>query len=225
MKATLFFTATLGIALVGAPAAAQDGDDAPPHITAGITGGTLGVGPEVGVRISPSIGVRASASFLNLSHDFDVDDIDYNGKAKLESYGAVLDVYPFKSGLRISGGFRIDKNRVRVTSTPTSNVTVGDLTFTPAQIGTLSTDIDTREFVPLATVGYAGGLTRGVKFGIDAGVMFQGSPRVKSLTSTGTLASDPTFQTELAKERVRLNDKVDDYKLYPVVQLSLFYAF
>ena len=35
----------------------------------------------------------------------------------------------------------------------------------------------------------------------------------------------PTDQAEVEKERVKLNDKIDDYKYYPIVQLSLFYAF
>lgn len=191
----------------------------------GVTAGTLGVGPEAGFRPSPIFGARVSASFLDVSHDFDIDDINYNGKAKLESYGAMLDLYPFMGGLRVSGGFRIDKNRVNLTATPTSNVTVGDVSYTPAQIGTLSGRVDADEFVPVVTIGYAGGLTKGLKFGIDAGVMFQGKPVAQNLAATGSLASNAAFQTELEKERQKVNRDMEDYRYYPVVQLSLFYAF
>ncbi len=208
--------------LAAAPAIAQD--DAA-GFTVGVTGGSLGVGPEVGFRASSLLGVRASASFLDVSHSFDVDDIDYNGKVKLESYGAMVDLYPFKGGLRVSGGFRIDKNRVNVTAAPTSNVSVGDATFTPTQIGTLSGHVDADEFAPVITVGYAGGITKGLKFGIDAGVMFQGNPEVRNLAATGTLANDSAFKAELEKERIKFNKEIDDYKYYPVVQLSIFYAF
>lgn len=204
------------------PALAQD--DAATY-SAGVTAGSLGVGPEVGFRPSPMFGVRGSASFLNVNGDFDVDDIDYRGKVKLESYGAVADFYPFKGGLRISGGFRINKNRVNVTATPTSNVTVGNVTYTPAQVGTLTGNVKTDEFAPVVTVGYAGGLTKGIKFGIDAGVMFQGDPNVQNLRGTGSLASNTAFLAEIERERVKFNDEIKDYRYYPVVQLSLFYAF
>lgn len=207
--------------LAASPALAEDASG----FTAGVTAGSLGVGPEVGYRVSPMIGVRANASFVDVSHDFDIDDIDYNGKVKLESYGAMLDLYPFKGGFRVSGGFRINKNRVNVTATPTGNVTVGDVTFTPVQVGTLTGQVDTDEFAPVLTVGYAGGLTKGLKFGIDAGVLFQGKPEINNLRSNGSFATNATFIAELEKERVKFNNDIDDYKFYPVVQLSVFYAF
>lgn len=220
---SLSFALFAGTALLAAsPALAQQDASG---FSVGVTGGTLGVGPEVGYRVSPMIGIRANASFLDVSHDFDIDDIDYAGKAKLESYGAVIDLYPFKGGFRVSGGFRINKNRVNVTASPTGNVTVGDVSFTPAQIGTLSGHVDADEFAPLLTLGYAGGLTKGLKFGIDAGVLFQGKPEVQNLRATGSFANNATFLAELEKERVKFNNDIDDYKFYPVVQLSVFYAF
>jgi len=222
MKSLHFGAAAVAALLAVSPALAQD--DAA-RFSVGVTAGSLGVGPEVGFRPSSMFGARASASFFDLSHDFDVDDIDYNGKVKLESYGAMLDFYPFQGGFRLSGGFRVNNNRVGVTATPTGNVTVGDVTYTPAQVGTLSGHVDTKDFAPVVTIGYAGGLTRGLKFGIDAGVMFQGEPQVRDLRATGALANDTAFLAELDRERVKFNDDIDDYKYYPVVQLSLFYAF
>jgi hypothetical protein len=37
----------------------------------GITGGTLGVGPELSYAINPYIGLRGNITFLNISHSFD----------------------------------------------------------------------------------------------------------------------------------------------------------
>ncbi len=221
IKSICFGLAGAVAMLAAAPALAQD----EATVTVGVTGGTLGLGPEIGYRVNPTIGVRANASFLGVSHDFDVDDIDYRGKVKLESYGAMIDVYPFQGSFRLSGGFRIDKNRVNLTATPTANVTVGDVSYTPAQVGTLSGQVKASEFVPVATIGYAGGLTRGLKFGVDAGVMFQGKPKAQNLTATGTLATNPAFIAELEKERLKVNRDMEDYRFYPVLQLSVFYAF
>jgi hypothetical protein len=204
------------------PAQAQN---APSNFSLGVTAGSLGIGPEAGARINSTIGVRANASFLDFDHDFDVNDIDYTGKVKLESYGANIDLYPFDGGFRLSAGFRINRNQANAVATPSSSVTVGDATFTPVQIGTLTGNARTNDVAPTLTVGYAGGLTKGIKFGIDAGAMFQGSPTVGELQSTGRFANDPTFKAQLEKERQDLNNKVDDYKVYPILQLSLFYAF
>lgn len=57
-------------ALLPAVALAQDESSG---MTASITAGTLGIGPEVGYRPSSLLGIRASATFLRLSHDVDVD--------------------------------------------------------------------------------------------------------------------------------------------------------
>lgn len=62
-------------ALASVPATAQATDDAGTVISAAVTGGTLGVGPEVGVRFSDHLGVRVSATFLKVSADFDPDEI------------------------------------------------------------------------------------------------------------------------------------------------------
>lgn len=208
--------------LLALPARAQD---AARPFSLGVTGGSLGLGPEAGVRINPAIGLRASASFLDFGHDFDVNDIVYDGKVKLESYGANIDLYPLDNGFRVSAGFRVDHNRVNVSATPTVPVTVGDISFTPAQIGMLSGTVWAENFAPMLTLGYAGGLSKAVKFGVDAGAMFQGRPTVRDLNSTGMLADDPIFVSQLARERQDLNDKMRDYKVYPILQLSLFYAF
>lgn len=55
--------------------------------------------------------------------------------------------------------------------------------------------------------------------------MFQGSPRVSDLRSTGTLANDPLFRAELERERQEIEDDIDQFKIYPVIQLSLSYLF
>lgn len=212
----------LGLVGLAMPAQAQDTSSS---FSIGVTGGSLGVGPEAGARINSTIGVRANASFLDFSHDFDVNDIDYSGKVKLESYGANIDLYPFDGGFRISAGFRINRNQVNAVASPSGPVTVGDATFTPTQIGTLTGNARTNDVAPTLTIGYAGGLTKGIKFGVDAGAMFQGSPTVGELQSSGMFANDPNFRSQLEKERRDLNNKIDDYKVYPILQLSLFYAF
>lgn len=208
-------------ALVAAtPAFAQDTGG----FQLGLTGGTLGIGPEIGFR-TPGFGVRGNATFLGLGREVESDGVVYDGDLRLRSYGAMLDLYPGGGGFRLSAGARINNNRIDLSATPTADVEIGDEIFTPAEIGVLTGEVDTKNLAPMLTIGWGGDASPGFKFGIDAGALFQGSPRVSEFRSTGTLANDPAFQAELARERQEIEDDIDGYKIYPVLQLSLSYLF
>ena len=213
--------------VVAMPAAAQDGmlDDNGAGVSIAVTAGTLGIGPEVGYRASDHIGARVNATFLGFNADFDSDEITYDGKLKLKSYGAMLDLYPMGGHFRVSAGARINKNRARVVATPSAPVEVGDTIYTPAQIGTLRGRAEVKEFAPALTLGWSGANRRGFMFGFDAGVLFQGTVRIRDFTATGSLANAPDFRASLEEERRELQDDVDDYKVYPIAQLSIGYRF
>ena len=210
-----------GAALIAAaPAMAQS---APDTFSVGVTGGTLGIGPEVGFR-SGAFGGRANATFLGYGRDVDSDDINYDGKLKLRSYGAMLDLYVFGGGFRVSPGLRVSRNRVTLKATPTANVEIGDETYTPAEIGTLSGEVRAKKLAPTLTVGW-GTSSPGFYFGLDAGAMFQGSPKVKKLTTTGLLSTNADLQADLAVEREEIEDDIDNFKIDPILQLALGYRF
>jgi hypothetical protein len=223
MKSYLTIAAA-GSALCAAPAFAQDQSST---FSVGVSGGTLGIGPEVIARISPLLGVRGSATFLGFGHSVDGDDIEYDGDLKLASAGVAFDLHPFQNGFRISGGARYNKNKVKLKATPGvgETVEIGGTTYTGSQIGTLNGDIRVKEFAPTLTIGYGSGLTKGVTFGIDAGVMFEGKPRIRDLRATGPIANNPTFQDALAREEQDIRDDVEKYDIFPIVQLSIGYAF
>ena len=195
-------------------------------ITLGVTGGTLGIGPEVSYRVNPIIALRGSATFFGLSHDSSIAGYDYRGKLRLRNYGATVDVYPLLSGLRLSAGARVtDDNRISFVGQPRGNETFGGVTLTPEQQGTLAGEFRTKSVAPILTVGYSRSSITGLTFGIDAGAMFHGKPRVENLVATGRLANDPLVQARRAEQEQRLRDKVDNYKVYPVLQLSAGFRF
>jgi opacity protein-like surface antigen len=196
------------------------------RVTAAVTGGTLGIGPEVGLRFSDTIGIRGNATFLGFGADFDSDDITYDGKLKLKSFGAMVDLYPFGGSFRVSGGARINHNRARVRATPTgTTVEVGDDTYTAAQIGTLTGRADVRKFAPALTLGWGGGRAKGFMFGTEAGVLFQGRARLRQFTATGTLANNQAFRNSLERERLDLQDDIDKVKVYPILQVMIGWRF
>jgi len=223
MKTGLYGIATLIAVAAASPVLAQDATG--PVVTAAVTGGTLGIGPEAGVRFSKTFGVRANATFLGADASVDSDGIDYDGSLKLRSAGIMADVYPFGGSFRISGGARVNGNKARVVATPNEPTEIGDITYTPAQIGTLTGRAVTKDFAPALTLGYGGSMRSGFVFGIEAGALFQGKVRIRDFVASGTLANNPTFQAELAQQRADLQDDVNDYKVYPIVQISLGYRF
>lgn len=192
-------------------------------VSAGVTGGTLGIGPELGYR-GARVGVRGNATFFGLSRSVESDGVDYDGDLKLRSVGAMADFYPFGGGFRISAGARINKNQVRLTAKPTEDVEIGDEVYTPEQIGTLFGKVEGKKLAPTLTIGWGSSGGPGLHFSIDAGAMFQGSPKVTELRTTGML-NDPEFQEDLQRERREIEDDISSFKLYPVVQLGIGYRF
>ncbi len=209
--------AAAALLATGSAATAQDAG----RFRLGVTGGTLGIGPEAGYRFSKSVGLRANATFLSVSHGFDSDDVDYDGKVKLKSGGAMVDVFPFGGGFFISGGARINGNKGRVVATPTGPQEIGGRVYTPAQIGTLRGRAETKNFAPQLTLGYSGGMQRGFTFGTEVGALFQGRVRLPALTASNS-GINPA---DLEAERADLQDDIDDYKVYPILQLRIGYRF
>lgn len=219
------------LAFGAASLAAQDtqssstGTDRGGAFSARVSAGTLGIGPELGYRFSETAGVRVGASLLSVNQGFESDGIDYDGNVRLRSAGAMFDLYPFGGGFRLSAGGRINGNRVGLVATPTQDVEIDGEIYSPAEVGTLTGRATTKSFAPALTLGYGGSLRRGFVFGIEAGVLFQGALRVEPFTSSGSLANDPDFRQALEDERLEIQEEVDEYKLYPIVQLSLGYRF
>lgn len=212
------------LALAAVPAAAEDAE-----LSAGVSAGTLGVGPEVGVRLNRTIGVRANAMLADTGlSDIDAssDDIDFGGRLRSRSVGAMLDFYPLGGGFRVSTGFRLNGNKAVLKATPTTNTTIGARTVTPVQVGTLRASYRVRDWAPAVTVGYAGDIAPRLTLGVEAGAVYHGAPRITALRSQGgTLSDDPGFAADLETERMLIQNDIGDYKFYPVVQASLALRF
>ncbi len=190
-----------------------------------VTGGTLGVGPEIGWRLSDHIGIRGSATFLSVSASFDSEDAEYDGKVKLNSFGGMIDVYPFGSNFRLSGGARINNNAVDVSLMPTGATDVGDVEYTAAQIGRIDGRAEPKKFSPALTLGWSGSNRRGFIVGMEAGALFQGAFKLDEFTATGTARDNPGFRASLERERVSLQSDVDKVKVYPILQFAIGYRF
>ncbi len=209
-----------GIAAMSAlPAAAQ--------FAIGAGGGTTGGTLEAQVRITDFIGLRANGNYLKFDLDETYDDIDYTADLDLNSIGAFVDLRPFSNSFLITGGAYLGDKKIDGNAMPNGPVEIGNQTFTPDQIGTLNLAATADDVAPFLGLGFDSTFQGEGHWGFKliAGAMFSGTPEV-SLTSTGgTLSDDPNFQAELENERQNLQDDVDDFEVYPVLQLGLTYRF
>ena len=208
----------LSIVLAASVLAASSPARAGDRVGVGVKVGTLGVGFDLTGRITDWFNVRGSYSTKDLSKTHESSGIEYDDDIALGAYGVLLDFHPFKNNFRLTAGFMRNRTGVDVTSTPTQDTEIGDTTYTPAQIGTLTGTIDFKDDVPYFGIGY-GNAAKGphrVKFLLDLGILEQGSGQVTLTSSTGLVS-----QSDLDKEVQQVQDDIKDYKLYPVLSLGI----
>ncbi len=191
----------------------------------GIKVSTLGPGVEIEGRMNDNLGLRANANYLPFSVSVTADDVDYDADFSWKSGGAMVDFYPFSGIFRITGGLFYNGNDVDLSATPSSNVTVGDSTYTPAQIGSIDGSLDFNTIAPYAGLGWSGGKAASGNWTVsfDVGVLFQGSPSVDELTASGDLAGNAAFIADLEKEKAEIEDEMEPFQYYPVLALTVSY--
>ncbi len=189
----------------------------------GVHAGTNGIGGEVGVRVLPTIVIRGVVQGYDYGYDQTIDDIAYDGTLKLGSYGLQADFRPPVVPFYLTAGIFANDNQFDLVATPASNVVIGNTTYTPSQVGTLNTKATFDDIAYFLGAGVK--LELGpIETALEAGVYYQGDPNVV-YTSTGLLASNPSFQTDLALETAKIVDELDAARYWPMVTLHGRYKF
>jgi len=186
---------------------------------------TLGLGGEFTTGVASNVNARVGFNML----DFDIDeqefeDIEYDIGLDFSSFSALADWYVFNGSFRISGGILSLNHELNLDARPaTDEIEIGEGTYLPADIGTLSGSVEIDGVAPYLGIGWGNPLTSSRRWGFtcDFGVAFTSSPDVK-LTATGEAAG---LEDDLTKEINDIEDGLDKFKLYPVIALSFFYRF
>ena len=190
----------------------------------GTTGGTI----EAQTQITPTIQLRGSYNYFEYGVDDTYDGIAYDGDLDLTTWGAFVDFRPFSNSFIVSAGAYFGDKGVKLNAMPTTNVEIGNQTFTPAQVGKLNADAALKDTAPFVGIGWDTTFqnsTPGLGFKFIVGAMFTGSPDVSMTSTGGTLSNDANFQTQLRIEEQKLQDDIDDYEIYPVVQAGVTWSF
>lgn len=210
--------ATLGLLALPATALA-DGH------AVGLKVGAFGLGAEYTHEITDRIAVRGALYGSNWGFDAEQSGIEYEADVVWDSLTAGVDFHPLKSALRLSVGVMRNDNALELLSRPTTNQTIGDTTYTPAQIGTLTGSLHFDDTAMFAGVGWDWSRDKSM-FGmsLDLGLVDQGDP-VVTLRGTGTLLGNPAFEQDITDEARQLTDDAGDFDLAPFLSVGFQFRF
>ncbi len=190
-----------------------------------VHGGTLGAGIGAAYSLNSWAGVHAEFEGFGLSHSFDVNENQYDGHLKLLQGGLYLDVFPFRaSGFRLTAGALINDDTLTAHAVPNSqgNYKIGD-DYVPAVGDAPSATATLPRVMPYIGIGYGHKpVSKGFGMTFDLGVAF-GRPH--TAYSIPAIYSMFTTQANIDQQEQYINDKVQRFKAYPVVQVGVSYRF
>ncbi|MDE0059743.1 MAG: hypothetical protein OXI22_03255 [Defluviicoccus sp.] len=220
------------------PGAAKAGDS---PIFAAAHGGTLGAGLMAGYDISPAFSARAMASYFAFGTDESTAGNDYSIDLQLLSLGVMGDWHPFENGFRVTAGGLFNGNKVTMASS------AEDLDLAGASYrGNMEAELGFNAVAPYVGIGWTSGRAdgRGLSFFADAGVIFQGSPKISASgrvegqgstcgfdlseggrATVGAGCGLADLRADLESEHADLEDQLSAFNLYPVLMLGVAYRF
>ena len=210
-----------------------------PTARAGAQVSTLGLGVFAAWDVSNAFAVRGMVNHFGQELDRHEAGIEYKVDLQLQSVGLILDWHAFRNGFRLSGGTFLNQNEFSAMAED-SGIEIGENEYN----GVIDALVGFDGVAPYLGLGWSSGRGRsGLSFGIEAGVLLQGTPK---LSASGTVTTDTgarcdfsvsedgkatvcpalgVLKTDLEAEHRELSDELEIYQLYPVVSLSVSYRF
>lgn len=202
----------------------------PERFAIGVNGGTTGLGVEGQFHATPYVNLRVAGDMFNYDTDFSTDDVDYQSEIDFQTISGFVDVHPFNNAFFVSAGVYGGDRSVEVRATSNRNAEIGNVVFTPAQIGTLTGTVDFGNTAPFLGIGFNNTFRTNGRIGFKAvaGAAFGEDPTVQLRRTAGDplpIAIATQFDQELRNEERELQEDAKDLKTFPVVQLGLSYRF
>jgi hypothetical protein len=157
------------------------------------------------------------------------------------NYNALLDYHLFDGTFRLTAGAVYNPSRLTATANASTTAinTIGTYefngtTYDASKLGSVDANIDFNKIAPYLGLGWGNAVkNEGFGFGVDLGVLFQGSPKTALTNSkcdlpATAIAGAPSCATlvaDLAKENIKLADDTSAFKAYPVIRFGLTYKF
>lgn len=201
----------------------------------GVSLGTLGIGFEGAVPLTPHFNIRGGGHFFNYNDTLSSSGVNYTGSLQFRSAEAELDWFPWAKSFHISpGALLYNGNHL----SGHALIPAGD-TFTLNHTTYMSSasdpvhgagSVDFAKAAPKLTVGWGNLLPRNGRhfsFPFEAGFAYEGDPRV-ALSFTGTacdangqgcepIATDPTTQANVAAQQAKVTRDARMARFYPIL--------
>ncbi len=153
---------------------------------------TLGFGVEIQKSITPNFAARlgANAFAFGTETEYEAENSDQTALASvdltLQTLEALVDWYPKAGAFHLTGGFMINENAVNTEMSFKEPMTQGSRTYTPEEIGTVTSELSWDKLAPYFGLGWGhpAAMEKRVGWVFDLGVMYQNSPHV-DLEATG----------------------------------------
>lgn len=209
MKKSQLVPALLAPLFCGMAFSAQAGNavaDVDVHVS------TLGSGASIAFPLGDSLAARVGFNHFSKSFSTTTTNatsiINYNGDLKLSTVDLLADWHPLNGVFHFTAGVMLNNNKIEATG------------LDQVTGGTVNASVAFNKTAPYLGFGWSGqAKTTGLSFKSDIGILYQGAP-------TATLSSNnATINANLAAEQATLNDKLKNYKYYPVISIGIGYAF
>jgi hypothetical protein len=203
------------------------------EVGAGVRAGTLGLGGDIDVGLNNILTARLGFSGLTINQTVNVTDVTYGGKLKLSIPYAMIDVFPFSGGLRVTAGAvgSGPKFDVVARSNGSGSYVLNRTQYSGAELTSLSGQFKfSNSVAPYVGVGYGNvaSSSHRLTFLADLGVMYGGTPEITLNATCSPSASATTCRklvTDVGAEGRKLQADVTFLRWYPVVSLGLGYRF
>ena len=225
-------SATLGAAQANAAEGAGS-------VQVGVHGSTLGLGVNAGLDVSETFAARALISSWGLDYEEAESGNEYKGDLDLQSIGLVTDWHPFAGGFRMTGGVFLNNNEVSAVARG-EDLDIGGNSYG----GQFDMLLDFERLSPYFGAGWTSGPIGdpGFSFSVDAGLLFQRSPRLSGSGTIGgctfsiSTGGDATvggcstsfaaiLKADLESEHADLSNDLEGFKWYPVLSIGVSYRF
>lgn len=206
-------------------------------------GTALGFGADLAVSVTRRSNVRLGVNVASTSRSLTRDGITFRGDLRLRSAQALFDIFPFGGGFHLSPGVMFYNGNhldAMASTAARQSFTVGGTSYTSSAASPIeaSGKMTMNAVAPLFLVGYGNVIPRTSRhwsFLVEAGVAYQGMPKVK-LNFTGSAcdasgvncidaATNPLFLANVSAEEAKLRHDASAFRFLPTISLGVGYRF
>lgn len=224
------------------PSSATGAEEKKHGVGIGATVGTLGIGGQMAVALSPRFNLRGGGNFFRLTRTTSSNGISYNAGVHLGDVNAMLDWFPFAGNFHLSPGLLVyNGNNISGAATVPAGraFTLNSVSYvsSPANPVTGTGTIGLNKVAPMFLVGWGNLVPRKkhLSISIEGGILYWGAPQIglnlngdvcnADLSHCRPIGTDPTVQANIKAQEAKYNSDASAYQVFPVITFGVGYRF